>query len=116
VNRLELLQPVLKWLTLREGDSPAISATMEAFPELKDHFTATLPTSPLIKKQEKEALAIVKDRKEFCWKTVHSAANLLDPRFNGRNLAEEDIVDACEYICKMASRHHEKLPFILYFS
>lgn len=107
VNLLELLRPVLKWITVLEGDSPMISATVQAFVDLKDHFTATLPKSPLSKKQEKEALAILENRKDFCLKTVHFAANLLDPRFTGRNLEEEAVVDACEYICKMASRHHD---------
>jgi len=113
VNLLELLRPFLKWITMLEGDSPAISSTVEAFAELKLHFSATLPTSPLTKKQEQQALAVLEDRKEFCLKTVHFAANLLDPRFAERYLPEEAVVDACEYICKMASRHHESESDIL---
>jgi len=106
VNLLELPRPGLKWITLLR-DKPAISATVEAFAEVKNHFTAMLPKSPLTKQHEKKALAILEDRKDFCLKTVHFAANLLDPRFTGRNLKKEAVVDVCEYICKMASRHHD---------
>jgi len=107
LNLVELLRPGLKWITLLEGDKPSISATVEAFAELKNHFTAMLPKSPLTKKHEKDALTILEDRKDFCLKTVHFAANLLDPGFTGRNLEEDAVVDAYEYICKMATHHHD---------
>lgn len=106
VNLLELLRPVLKWITILEGDSPEIGATVEAFAELKDHFTTTLRKSPMTKKEEKQVLTILEDRKQFCLKTVHNAANLLDPRFNGKRLTEEAVIDACEYICMLSTRYN----------
>lgn len=106
VNLLELLRPVLKWITILEGDSPEIGATVEAFAELKDHFTTTLPKSPMTKKEKKQVLTILEDRKQFCLKTVHNAANLLDPRFTGNRLSEEAVIDACEYICKLSTRYN----------
>lgn len=101
VNLLELLRPVLKYITILEGDSPSIGLTVEAYAELKTHFTTYLPKSAMSKKEEKQVLDKLKDRKQFCLKTVHHAANLLDPCYTGRNLSEEEVVDACEYICKM---------------
>ena len=35
-------------------------------------------------------------------KDVHKAANLLDPRYIGKHLSEEDAVDACELIANLA--------------
>lgn len=37
---------------------------------------------------------------------MHHAANLLDPRFTGRRLSEEAVIDACEYICKLSTRYN----------
>jgi len=41
--------------------------------------------------------------KDFFVKIVHFAANLRGPRFTGRNITEEVVVDASEYNCAMAS-------------
>ena len=92
-------------VTILEGDSPEIGATVEAFAELKDHFTTASPKSPMTKKEEKQVLTILEDRKQFWSKAVHNAANLLDPRFAGKNLSAEAVIDACEYICKMSTRY-----------
>ena len=103
VNLLEFLRPILKWITILEGDNPAIGLTVEAFAELKVHFTIALRRSPMTQKWEKQVWEILEDRKDFCLKTVHNVANLLDPRFTGKNLTEEAVIDASEYICKMSS-------------
>ena len=71
---------------------------MEAFAKLKVHFTTALHRSPMTQKEEKQVWEILEDRKDFCLKTVHNAENLLDPRFTGKNLTKEAVIDASEYI------------------
>ena len=98
VNLLELLRPVLKWITVLEGDNPAVGLAVEAFAELRVHFTIAVRRSPMTQK-EKQVWENLEDHKDFYLKTVHNAANLLDPRFTGKNLTEEAVIDASEYIC-----------------
>jgi len=97
---LKLLQPVAQWITVIESDKPQLSLIARLFGELAIHFETT--STPLTKQQQKASIASLAARREFCLKNVHKAANLLDPRYIGKHLTEEDAVDACEFIANLA--------------
>ena len=46
---------------------------MEAFAEIKVHFTTALHRLPMTQKEEKQEWGILEDGKDFCLKTVHNA-------------------------------------------
>lgn len=104
-NLLELLRPFLKWITILEGDSPSMAVVAEVFCDLQQIFTRTVPNSPLTKKEEKKVFEIFENRKTFCLKIIHKAANLLDPRYKGRSLSEEEVIEASEFICNFSNRY-----------
>ena len=53
--------------------------------------------------QEQEKLAtIFAEREEFCIKIIQKAANILDPRYHGMLLCDEEKVAAIEFICGLA--------------
>ncbi|KAB7498061.1 hypothetical protein Anas_02041 [Armadillidium nasatum] len=50
--------------------------------------------TPLFKKEEADFVDIVKKRMSFCISNIHLAANLLDPRYRGKDLSPTENVQA----------------------
>lgn len=58
----------------------------------------------LINDEEKDmVLEALSDQRDFSVSKIHLAANVLDPRFNGRHLSEEDTTKAENVIMKIAA-------------
>lgn len=102
----DLLNPIASWITKLEGDTPQLGVVAQVFAEITQHFDSTLSKSPLLKKEEQGARVALCSRREFCLTGIHKAAHLLDPRFCGMNLSEEEIVDASEFIFNTATWMH----------
>ena len=102
----DLLHPIAAWITKLEADTPQLGVVVTVFAELTKHFDAAVPKSPLLKKEGQAARAALKARRDFCLTNIHKAAHLLDPRFSGKHLSEEDIVDASEFIFNTAKQMH----------
>ncbi|KAB7506162.1 hypothetical protein Anas_00060, partial [Armadillidium nasatum] len=50
--------------------------------------------TPLFKKEEADFVDVVKKRMSFCISNIHLAANLLDPRYRGKDLSPTENVQA----------------------
>ena len=61
-----------------------------------------LPFPPLTKEEEKSVKSFLSNRYDFCFHSVHFAANLLDPRYCGQNLSEDDLMTAIEIVIEFA--------------
>lgn len=71
------------------------------------HSTLTqLSRSPLLKREAQAARAALNSRREFCVTDIHKAAHLLDPRFQGMHLTEDEVVNASEFIFDTAKQMH----------
>lgn len=95
---IDVLRPIVKWITILEGNSLGISQVVEAFKELTSVFSECVPSLPITKKEEKDMILFLKNRKKMALKPLHFAANLLDPKFCGKYLTCEEQVEAIEFI------------------
>ncbi|XP_065656505.1 uncharacterized protein LOC136081964 [Hydra vulgaris] len=99
----KLLSPIADAIKKTESNTPLLSTVVETFHFLEDHIFKNLTVSPFSKKEEEEAKKIFKKRKDFCLTEIHLAANILDPKFQGRVLTGEQKIDACEAIHNIAA-------------
>ncbi|KAG0712765.1 hypothetical protein GWK47_017731 [Chionoecetes opilio] len=101
---LKLLKPVADAITAIEGDNKNLSLVMKVFSDLKLSFEENLSSSPILKSEEDAFKKIIPERKKFLVKSIHLAANLVDPRYCGCHLSGEEAVDAMQAIYEIAAQ------------
>lgn len=101
-NLITLLKPIALWITIIEGDRPQISSVARMFSEISDHFKTSMASSPLTKSDQNKAIEALSARREFCIKIIHKAANLLDPKYIGKHVTEDEIIDAMQFVSEAA--------------
>ena len=89
---LVLLAPIADAIKITEADSPMLSSIVETFYILEENNNQNIVASPLTKKEEAEMKKLFAKRKKFCLTEIHLAANLLDPKYQGRYLNGEQKV------------------------
>lgn len=95
---ISILEVIVKWITLLEGDESKISLVVEAFYEIELNWQTFL-NSDIITIEEKDQLnTCLKKRKQYVLKPIHFAANILDPAYNGVHLSNNEQVLGTEYI------------------
>ncbi|XP_066947097.1 zinc finger BED domain-containing protein 4-like [Macrobrachium rosenbergii] len=100
---LQLLKPVATAITMIEGDDQYLSIVM-VFHDLQSSFDEQLPNSPVLQSEESLLKEVVSKRREWLVQKVHLAANLLDPRYRGCHISDEEAVDAIESAYEVALR------------
>lgn len=103
---LDVLTPVATAIKIIESDRALLSEVPELFhfikarssnidnlANLKLGFTSDLKNT---------LLGYIEERYEFCCKPIHLTANLLDPRFRGEKLTEEEVSLAIDFISHKA--------------
>lgn len=103
----KLLEPFLSAIKLIQGDEVSLSVVMKVFADLDQSIAKNLSQSPTLKSEENSIKKILPSRKSFITKKIHLAANLLDPRFRGEHIDEEDMIDAIETIHEIATHEQE---------
>ncbi|KAM4704757.1 uncharacterized protein WCC33_009581 [Rhinophrynus dorsalis] len=83
-----------------EEDPINISAIPEIFRKLNDHLHALLPS--LYLSDVEEVKQVFNQLSELCCHPVQLAANLLDPRFCGDHLSEDELCTALDTIVEVA--------------
>lgn len=101
-NFIILVRPIVNWITILESDSPKISVVPEAFNEIKQHFITNIPISPLLEVEGRILLKKIDERYNMAIHPVHFAANLVDPKYQGKNLKDGRDVEGILYIKKVA--------------
>ena len=89
---LKLLAPIADAIKITEADSPMLSSIFEIFYNLENNINQNIVSSALTKKEEVEMKELFAKRKKFCLTKVHMAANVLDPKYQGRYLNGEQKV------------------------
>lgn len=89
---LKLLKPVADAITKVEGDDKHLSIVMKVLSELQQSFEENLSSSPILKSEEETFKKIIPERKKFLVKSIHLAANLIDPRYRGCHISGEEAV------------------------
>lgn len=102
---LDLVTPVSSAITKLESDQALLSDVVEVFHSIKSDITARLENSSFTEDEKSHILRVLRGREEFCLRPIHIAANFLDPRYRGKNLADAQIVVTFDWI----SQHAKKL-------
>ncbi|KAB7503277.1 hypothetical protein Anas_05970 [Armadillidium nasatum] len=68
----------------------------------KEKVENTSIVTPLFKKEEADFVDIVKKRMSFCISNIHLAANLLDPRYRGKDLSPTENVQAFQKVYNLS--------------
>ena len=89
---INLLKPIADAITWSEGDSVPFSIVARTFYELEQQFEQGITKSPVLKKEEEAVKKIITNRKKILMSGMHYSANLLDPRYKGKHLTDDEIV------------------------
>lgn len=89
---LKLLKPVSDAITAVEGDNKNLSLVPKVFSELQQSFVKNVNSSPILKSEEARLMEIIPKRRKFLLRSIHLAANLLDPRYKGCHISGEEMV------------------------
>ena len=87
-----LFLPIAKTIKTVEGDEPHLSSVIQFLNSILEEVENTSIVTPLFKKEEADFVDIVKKRRSFCISNIHLAANLLDPRYRGKDLSPTENV------------------------
>lgn len=101
----KILQPIVKWITVLEGDQLTISKVFLAVKEIENSLNNEVKSLPIKSTEEKELLSIFENRKKMMLKPLHLAAYLLDPKYCGSQLNSDQHIQAMEFIDKILSVH-----------
>ncbi|CAH0563072.1 unnamed protein product [Brassicogethes aeneus] len=101
-NLINFFQPIGKWLKIVEGDYCTIQFAVNAFHDIKKVIQENISLSPLNDEEKKKLLEFVDKREHFVMKPIHYAAELLNPKSQGSELDETQILSAIECILNIA--------------
>ena len=98
-----LMQPFADAIRRIESDRPGLSEVPQIFHELQQHLDEALPQSPVQKREETIIKKKFEQRRDFCISKLQLVAHLLDPKYCGIRLTEEQTTAAYDTICQLAS-------------
>ncbi|KAB7504662.1 hypothetical protein Anas_10839 [Armadillidium nasatum] len=97
-----LFLPIAKTIKTVEGDEPHLSSVIQFLNSILEEVENTSIVTPLFKKEEADFVDIVKKRMSFCISNIHLAANLLDPRYRGKDLSPTENVQAFQKVYNLS--------------
>ena len=100
-----ILQPIVKWITILEGDQQIFSHVYIAVKEIECCLKSKVNFLPINSKEETELVSLFEKRKKMLLKPLHLAAYLLDQHFCGIDLTAQEHVEAMQYIDQVTSNH-----------
>src|SRR6218665_3067487 len=103
-NLNAILEPVADAIKKIETDSPVLSDVPKIFFDLRQSFDGALHRAPVTSKEEKLILKYLTSREEFCSNVLQRVANMLDPKYCGSHLSDEEVSEVYSKISDLASR------------
>lgn len=100
-----ILQPIVKWITILEGDQDTFSKVLIAVKDIEKCLSSNTPGLPIKSNEENELLASFEKRKTMLLKPIHLAAYLLNPNYFGAELSAQQHVEALKFIDCLISTH-----------
>lgn len=91
---LSILKPIAKAIAKIEDDDAVLSDVVSLFAALKEEIQTLLPSSLLLTAEEAAALDSMEKHRKFCQKPLHTAAFMLDPKYDGGVLSGEEVSSA----------------------
>ncbi|KAM7308600.1 zinc finger BED domain-containing protein 4-like, partial [Ixodes scapularis] len=96
--------PVARAISEAESDTAVLSDVHEILFKVTRQVEEALPNSALTTGEKERVAEILRERRNFICRPAHAAANLLDPKFKGRCLSDEELCHAMYYITETAER------------
>lgn len=113
---LQLLKPISSWITILESDDSKIHLVIDAFLEIEKVFLKVLQSinlSPLNCEETGIIFNKLTDRYVMAIRPIHQAANFLAPISKGKNLNQERISEAQNFILLLANKFNLDEPTII---
>ncbi|XP_034945950.1 uncharacterized protein [Chelonus insularis] len=108
LNRiLTLLKPIMKWITILEGDGGTINLAYQAFYDIEKLFKKELKNSSvsiLTSEETKSVFEILEKKRHSALKPIHYAADILSPTQKGKFLTEEEEASGTSLITDLAKK------------
>lgn len=108
---ITLINPITLWITKLESDIPRLSEVPAALNDIKKSFTLQMSTSPLLLEEQNILNEAFDKRFDMAIHPIHYAANVLDPKYQGKDLPQGCDIEGIVYIQKVA---HKLLTSIEY--
>ncbi|XP_040076165.1 zinc finger BED domain-containing protein 4-like [Ixodes scapularis] len=103
-STFHVLQPVARAISEAESDTAVLSDVHEILFKVTRQVEEALPNSALTTGEKERVAEILRERRNFICRPAHAAANLLDLKFKGRCLSDEEVCHAMDYITETAER------------
>lgn len=114
---LGLLSPIGRAITIAQSNNALLSDIPHLFYDIKQTIQTQIRSEITIEFiTPDEEIDIVNDidrRREFITRPIHLAANLLDPRYKGRNLLSTEFASATDYLTNFCSFLNQDLVSIM---
>lgn len=99
---LSILSPISVGITAAESDKTRLSDAHEILTKIESQLFEHLGMCCLNSVEIKTIKTVFKSRKAFCIYPIHCAANLIDPRYKGKNLTAVEVSEAIHVIICIA--------------
>ncbi|XP_076039999.1 uncharacterized protein LOC143024760 [Oratosquilla oratoria] len=99
---VNLLSPITCALSTVKTNSALLSDIPQLFANLQKRILNEIPYSSLTKQEGERIQEFLFICSDFCLKPIHAAANMVDPRYRGEILNDEQIPEAYSFISFMA--------------
>lgn len=103
-STFHVLQPVARAIFEAESHTADLSDVHEILFKFTRQVEEALPNSALTTGERERETEILRERRNFICRPAHAAASLLDPKFRGRCLNEEEVGHAIDYVTETAER------------
>ncbi|XP_064475346.1 uncharacterized protein LOC135389209 [Ornithodoros turicata] len=105
-SALSLLNTISSCIASAESNMALLSDVPCLFHRIREDFDSKLESSLLTRSEQEAASDIIRRRKNFCVQPIHYAANVLDPRYEGKNLENEEPSAALDWLSSQAKHFH----------
>lgn len=101
---ITLVSPITLWITKLESDIPRLSDVPVALSDIKKSFTLQMSTTPLLLEEQNILNEAFDKRYDMAIHPIHYAANVLDPKYQGKDLPQGCDVEGIVYIQRVAHK------------
>lgn len=112
-ENIKILKPIADRILKSESDKCVLSEIPQLFQSLKNDVATELDNTTMSMNDKHIILTSISNRRDFCLQPIHFAANVLDPRYRGMALTDEEIVKASDLISRLATHLKKEVSTVL---
>ena len=101
---VEFLKPLLAAIVQLEADVPNLAEVFQLYSTVRTGMMESIKAIPFTEEEQAVIATILDEREKFCIKMIHKSAYLLDPRYHGELLSDENKLAAIQFVCELAEK------------